>query len=100
MPAPREVQRTPRPDPFPEWREQAACAHRRDIDWFASPEHDRTPGNLNPAERAAIKVCLTECPVLAECRRYALGAKEIYGIWAGLVPEELRRLHKRRRATA
>ncbi|NBW17084.1 MAG: WhiB family transcriptional regulator [Caulobacteraceae bacterium] len=31
-----------------------------------------------------------ECPIIDECRMYALEAEEPYGIWGGLTPEERR----------
>jgi WhiB family redox-sensing transcriptional regulator len=48
----------------------------------------------------AKNLCST-CPLLQECRTYAIEAKEPYGIWGGLTVEE-RRIHRtaERNATA
>jgi hypothetical protein len=32
-------------------------------------------------------ICAT-CPIVQECQDYALAAKEEYGIWGGLTPDE------------
>ena len=36
---------------------------------------------------AAKAICAT-CPVLEQCREYALSAHEPYGIWGGMTEEE------------
>ncbi|WP_366139797.1 WhiB family transcriptional regulator [uncultured Modestobacter sp.] len=38
------------------------------------------------------------CPVLAECRAYAVAAREPHGVWGGLTWSDRRRLAVRRRA--
>lgn len=38
--------------------------------------------------RLAKKLCLTQCPALEDCRRYARLKKEPFGIWGGETPEE------------
>lgn len=62
------------------------CANDRER-WF-SP----TPGEV--AE--AVATCLV-CPVLAECRAYAMAADERHGVWGGLTEGERRELAGRRR---
>lgn len=36
----------------------------------------------------AAKYLCSQCPVIDACRMYALEAKEPFGIWGGLTPEE------------
>ncbi|MEV0581684.1 WhiB family transcriptional regulator [Nonomuraea sp. NPDC050310] len=47
------------------------------------------PSRLQEVQAKA--VC-GRCPVLTECREYALRAGESEGIWGGLTPDERRRL--------
>lgn len=60
------------------WRERAACRSGPELDWI-------TPTAESVATCRAI--CAT-CPVLSECRTYALQAGEPWGIWGGLDPDE------------
>ncbi|SDQ85642.1 WhiB family transcriptional regulator [Thermostaphylospora chromogena] len=45
-----------------------------------------------PVQEARAKAICGACPVLTECRQYALRAGEPEGIWGGLTPAERRRL--------
>ncbi len=95
----RNRQATPRPDPSPEWREQALCArHPKREAWFAAPDPigGRPIPPPSPAEKFALSVC-AECPVILQCREYAIEAREPYGVWAGLRQHELRAEIRRRR---
>jgi WhiB family redox-sensing transcriptional regulator len=50
-------------------------------------------GRTERLEReAAAKALCRECPVLLECRAYALTHVELYGVWGGLGEQE-RRTH-------
>lgn len=64
-----------------EWQLRGAC---RDVDGelFFHPYGEREPSRSR-RERAALAVC-ARCPVLFECRTYALQAREPYGVWGGL----------------
>jgi WhiB family redox-sensing transcriptional regulator len=64
---------------------QAAC-RGRDTSMFYHPENERGPSRER-RERDAKKIC-SECPVIANCRRWALTAREPYGVWGGLSVEE------------
>jgi hypothetical protein len=64
--------------------DRAAC-HGLDVNIFFPPPDD------DLAVARALRVC-GRCPLLAECRRYAIGNREAYGIWGGTTPEERRRL--------
>ncbi|MDX3165974.1 WhiB family transcriptional regulator [Streptomyces scabiei] len=66
------------------------------------PDLFYTPGAAN--ESAAKKVCLSGCPLLADCRMYALGGNgwwESDGVWGGMTADERRterRARQKRRA--
>jgi WhiB family redox-sensing transcriptional regulator len=76
------------------WQERAACA-RRDPSLFFHPAGERGE-SFQAREHAAKRVC-SACPVLAQCRRYALLAREPYGVWGGLSEVERADLIRRRR---
>lgn len=43
-------------------------------------------------EKVAVGYCQNSCPVMLECRRYALENRETWGVWGALRQSELRRL--------
>lgn len=67
------------------WRAQALCA-QTDPDLFY-PETGQT-------SRTARTVC-GPCPVIAECRAYALARPEPHGVWGGLSARERTLLRRR-----
>ena len=76
------------PGPFEhewEWQLDAAC-RGADSRLFFPPA-----GRLDAAQRqreAAAKRMCADCPVHLACRRYALEARESYGVWGGLTEDE------------
>ncbi|WP_042368135.1 WhiB family transcriptional regulator [Streptacidiphilus neutrinimicus] len=79
------------------WQDQAACA---DVDTrlFFHPAGER--GTMfEERERAAKRICAA-CPVLAECREYALECAEEFGVWGGLTENERGEVRRRRRKAA
>jgi WhiB family redox-sensing transcriptional regulator len=60
---------------------EAACRGMGPDPWFP---------NLGDSTREAKKVC-AGCPVVDECRRYALDTDAQAGIWAGVTVSVLRR---------
>jgi len=85
------------PGPFEhewDWQAEAAC---RDVDSriFFHPSGERGSAHRNREQRAQ-RICST-CPVQLACRRYALAARETYGVWGGLTEEDRQR---RTRSTA
>jgi WhiB family redox-sensing transcriptional regulator len=70
------------PDVLGEWARRAACWDAPQ-DWFFPP-HGRSALR---AYRRARQVC-ERCPVLVECREYALRVRPEYGLWGGLTPHE------------
>lgn len=77
-----------------EWQEQGAC-RSADVDRFFVVD-GCTPTARAAQEREAKAWCAV-CPVVAECLRHALAAREPYGVWGGLSSAERHRLlHDRR----
>lgn len=67
------------------WAAYAAC---RDSDpdlFFPGPDSDSD---------AAVRIC-RGCPVLAECRDWALSTRVRYGVWGGMTERARRRLLRR-----
>jgi WhiB family redox-sensing transcriptional regulator len=78
-----------------EWLSDAAC---RDVD----PELFFPVGATGPAvvqARRAKAVC-RRCPVIQECGEWALGNREITGVWGGMDDEERRAERTARRRAA
>lgn len=72
-----------------DWQSQGAC-RSMPSEMFFHPEGERGPRRRN-REDAAKAVCAT-CPVIAQCRAYALANREPYGIWGGLGEDEREKL--------
>ena len=69
-----------------DWHARAACRNAPDPELFF-------PLDTGPAARqvAAAKAICARCPVLAECRSWAI-SHEAYGIWGGLTEHQRARL--------
>ena len=80
-----------------EWQYQGACRNL-DTEQFFHPEGERG-GTRRRRDDAAKAIC-AQCPVIAECREYALAAQEPYGVWGGLTQEERRELIRESREEA
>jgi WhiB family transcriptional regulator, redox-sensing transcriptional regulator len=81
-----EVRRLPAPRVGDwDWQVRAAC---RGIDTanFYHPENERGPSRTKRELRA--KAVCSGCPVIENCRRWALSTREPYGVWGGLSAEE------------
>ncbi len=73
--------------PFPaEWTSRGACQLVPTEVFFPS---------RGQAVEPAKDVCGV-CPVLAECRDYALGIADLKGVWGGLTEAERKKLRRRR----
>jgi WhiB family transcriptional regulator, redox-sensing transcriptional regulator len=72
------------------WQYRAACKGPQSNLFFAPNHLERKEERLT-REAAAKAICRT-CPVLAECREYALLVREPHGIWGGLNEYERRQL--------
>ena len=47
--------------------------------------------SFSPAQQLPAKKMCDICPVRAECTKWALENKQIWGIWGGLTPAQIRR---------
>lgn len=88
------------------WQDDAACRGpitAGGIDWHRGELHTIFFPELadRDAATAAITlakaICRSCCPVMHECRRYAIDAREPDGVWGGLDPQERRREARRNR---
>ena len=70
------------------WQYRAACKGLQSHLFFP-PNHIERKQERQRRERAAKAIC-RECPVLQECREYALMVREPHGIWGGLNEYERR----------
>ena len=76
------------PDAAPtrdDWQLDAAC-RETDGSWFFPPERERESARLKRVAKA--KTVCRQCPVLADCRAYAVRVGEPFGVWGGLSEEE------------
>jgi len=64
------------------WQYRGACQGPQSHLFFAPNRAERKEDRLR-RERAAKAIC-ARCPVLTECRDYALQIREPHGIWGGL----------------
>lgn len=78
------------------WREAAACREHG-----VDPEIFFPVGETGPALRLIreAKAVCARCPVIAECREWALRAGEPDGIWGGMTTTERRRARRLRRVS-
>lgn len=81
-----------------DWRILGSCRNV-ESSLFFSPEGERGRDRARREARAK-RVC-QDCPVLTECREYALAVAEPYGTWGGMSEaDRRRRTHRRRRRDA
>ncbi|WP_331722919.1 WhiB family transcriptional regulator [Nocardia sp. NBC_00511] len=67
------------------WQSLGSCKGL-DSTLFFHPDGERGRAR-STRERSAKKIC-RECPVLSQCRAYALSTKQTYGIWGGMSEQE------------
>lgn len=67
------------------WAAYAACRNTDPDLFFPGPDADTS---------AAVRICLG-CPVLAECRDWALDTRVKYGVWGAMTERDRRRLMRR-----
>lgn len=73
------------------WMARAACRYEDPELFF--PVSAKSAGAAQAAE--ARDVCLA-CPVIEQCRDYALRTRQDAGIWGGLTEEQRQALHRRK----
>jgi len=74
----------------PEWMEHGACVGKPQAWWF--------PGRGENTNRSK-NICAA-CPVLDQCREYALSTGQQHGIWGGLSERERHRIRAVRNRAA
>jgi len=75
-----------------EWQLQGSC-RGADSAVFFHPDGER--GRARAVREYTAKRICRGCPVVAQCREYALTVREPYGIWGGLSENERRLLENR-----
>lgn len=68
-----------------DWQMRAAC-RGIDTSTFFHPENERGPSRVRREMRA--KAVCSSCTVVDNCLKWALAAREPYGVWGGLSVEE------------
>lgn len=72
------------------WQEHAACRGPLGAVFFPPPTTERKREKL--AREARAKEICHACPVVNECRAYAIEIREPHGVWGGLSEQERRLL--------
>jgi WhiB family transcriptional regulator, redox-sensing transcriptional regulator len=78
------------------WQRLGSC-RGMDSAAFFHPDGERNPSRARRTERAK-HVCHS-CPVMLECRRFALASREPFGVWGGLGESERRAILERQDRT-
>ncbi|MGM5068812.1 WhiB family transcriptional regulator [Rhodococcus qingshengii] len=73
-----------------DWQLAAACRYTNPAVFF-HPDNERGEPRVDRV-RAAKRIC-RRCPVLPQCRDYALNAPERHGVWGGFTEEERKMFH-------
>ncbi|NIL84615.1 hypothetical protein CH281_18280 [Rhodococcus sp. 06-221-2] len=71
-----------------DWRIHAHC-NLFDIDLFYGPWSESRAARSR-RERIAQRIC-AQCPVIEQCRFFAVGRPELYGVWGGLTESDRHR---------
>lgn len=71
------------------WQIDGACRDKDSNLFFDNSE------SLSVGAQAK-RIC-SGCPVLEQCREYAVDAAEPYGVWGGLTPPERERVRRQRK---
>lgn len=72
------------------WQNRSACRGPLGAVFFPPVTTERKSEKLEREARAK-EIC-RGCPVLADCRSYALDIREPHGVWGGLSENERRQL--------
>lgn len=65
------------------------CTNFPDL-FFPDSEYNSALGDIRQAQ----KLC-KQCPIILDCARYGLEAKEDYGVWGGLTPYDRKKLRNK-----
>lgn len=77
-----------------DWQREGLCRGKNSA-MFYHPRGERGPARARREERA--KTICRSCPVIVQCRHYALSTEEQHGIWGALGESERRDIIKRRK---
>lgn len=84
-----------------EWQVRGSCRGMK-LALFFHPDGERGANRIRREKRA--KAICSTCPVLNQCREFAIAAEEPYGVWGGLSESERRteahRARRRRRKSS
>ncbi|GAA1054631.1 WhiB family transcriptional regulator [Dietzia natronolimnaea] len=75
------------------WADRGNCVGHQDL--FYNDDHD-LKGTRRKNEELAKQLC-RQCPVLDQCRRYAIEERELYGVWGGMTELERHKMAGRLR---
>lgn len=81
-----------------QWQEDALCTGGQAGLFFPPSSAERKDERERREERA--KAICAVCPVIDDCRDYALTIREPYGIWGGYTESERRRAASAQRRAA
>lgn len=68
------------------WMTEAICSATNPDDWFVDEQHIHAI--------AMLRMICSECPVITQCREYAL-KRHAYGFWGGMTQSERSRIRRR-----
>lgn len=89
-----DVSRLPGPMDFAwQWQRLGSC-RGMDSGVFFHPDGERNPSRSRRTAQAK-EVC-GRCPVVEQCREFALQTREPFGVWGGLAEAERRVILERR----
>jgi WhiB family redox-sensing transcriptional regulator len=80
-----------------DWQLNAAC-RGAGVDLFFNPDSER--GKSKRTREANAKAVCATCPVMQQCRSWAMSVGEPYGVWGGLSADERHALRNERRGLA
>ena len=76
-----------------EWYERAVCASEGGDLNFPADEKVGRPTRANTRKLDVAKaICIADCPVTAQCLKFALDNEIDDGVWGGMLPKERMRL--------
>ena len=78
------------------WKLAARCRDEDPVLWFPRDDDERHYDSQVRAYTMTAKAICGQCPVRAQCLRYAIDVDERYGIWGGMTERERMRITGKR----
>ena len=75
---------------YQDWQNKASCRGPQSLDFYP-PAHGERRDEKQHREQRAKAIC-RNCPVNTECLDFAIGGRELHGIWGGTTEVERREL--------